>query len=66
MLGEDLPGVIREEQDGSVAEYLTSLKRTVIFGRRGTFGDDWALVWYVYRLMYGDDAEWPVSFSEDD
>jgi len=66
VLGEDLPGVIREEQDGSVAEYLTSLKRTVIFGRRGTFGDDWALVWYVYRLMYGDDAEWPVSFSEDD
>ena len=66
VLGEGLPGVVSETTDGTTTEYLESLRRTTIFGTRGTFGDDWALVWYVYRLVYGEDAEWPVMFSEDD
>lgn len=66
VLGEDLPGVISETVDGTTTEYLERLVRTNIVGTRGTFGDDWALVWYVYRLVYGQDAEWPVMYYEDE
>ncbi len=65
-LGEELPGVVVGEKDGRPTEFVDRLNRTVIFGQRGTFGDDWALIWYVYRLLHGPDATWPVSYSEEE
>ena len=65
-LGEELPGVTVVEEDGTKSEYLGDLRRTVIAPVGGVFGDDWALVWYVYRLMHGADAQWPLTVAEDE
>ena len=64
-LGEDLPGVEQVMEDGKPEEYLTELRPTVISGNRTIqFGDDWALMYYLLRLM-DPQYVWPRVAADD-